>query len=345
MLDQKKRYDFTNCPRGRSTYRGANGSKISILINNEEYMLKFPAPAKKNENMHYSNGIVCEFLGSSIFNILGIPAQQTYLGSFRYPNGKEYEVVACKDFNEMGKYTSNDFGSLKNSVITSSEGGYGTDLFSILDAIENQLYVDPGKLSQFFWEMNVVDAFIGNFDRHNGNWGFLTNNRTGEWSMAPIYDCGSSLYPQADDEIRYKIMHDKQELNTRLYQRPISQFMIEKKKIAYHDLLQSGLSPDCDKVVMKMAEVINEKFPAVLRFIREAPIKATDKDFITFVLDQRKINIIDASLGKVKRISPEERRNLFYEKYNISSAKEISNSQSAYHMSIEKEKIYKGRSL
>ena len=117
MLDQKKRYDFTNCARGRSTYRGANGSKISILINNEEYMLKFPAPAKKNENMHYSIGIVCEFLGSSIFNILGIPAQQTYLGSFRYPNGKEYEVVACKDFNEMGKYTSNDFGYLKKSVI------------------------------------------------------------------------------------------------------------------------------------------------------------------------------------------------------------------------------------
>lgn len=26
---------------------------------------------------------------------------------------------------------------------------------------------------QYFWDMFVVDALLGNFDRHNGNWGFL----------------------------------------------------------------------------------------------------------------------------------------------------------------------------
>lgn len=81
----------------------------------------------------------------------------------------------------MGKYTFHDFGSLKNSVISSPSDGYGTELTSVVDAIENQLYVDPARLSRFFWLMTVTDAFIGNLDRHNGNWGFLTDNATGEW--------------------------------------------------------------------------------------------------------------------------------------------------------------------
>ena len=27
-----------------------------------------------------------------------------------------------------------------------------------------------------FWDIYVVDALIGNFDRHGGNWGFLKKN-------------------------------------------------------------------------------------------------------------------------------------------------------------------------
>lgn len=34
--------DFTNLPVRNKTYAGANGSKISVLYNNELYMLKFP---------------------------------------------------------------------------------------------------------------------------------------------------------------------------------------------------------------------------------------------------------------------------------------------------------------
>ena len=33
--------DFTNLPVRNKTYAGANGSKISVLYNNELYMLKF----------------------------------------------------------------------------------------------------------------------------------------------------------------------------------------------------------------------------------------------------------------------------------------------------------------
>ena len=53
--------------------------------------------------------------------------------------------------------------------------------------------------------MFVVDAFIGNWDRHNGNWGFLYNQETDKLEIAPIFDCGSSLFPQIDDELIKKV--------------------------------------------------------------------------------------------------------------------------------------------
>lgn len=35
--------DFTNLPVRNKAYAGANGSKISVIYNGEQYMLKFPS--------------------------------------------------------------------------------------------------------------------------------------------------------------------------------------------------------------------------------------------------------------------------------------------------------------
>ena len=41
-----------------------------------------------------------------------------------------------------------------------------------------------------------ADALLGNFDRHNGNWGILVDEESQTAEIAPVYDCGSCLYPQ-----------------------------------------------------------------------------------------------------------------------------------------------------
>ena len=43
--------DFTNAVQKNKTYAGANGGKISVLYNGEQYMLKFPSMVKKNPDM------------------------------------------------------------------------------------------------------------------------------------------------------------------------------------------------------------------------------------------------------------------------------------------------------
>lgn len=36
--------DFTDFPKKKKTYAGANGSKIAVIYNESLYMIKFPPP-------------------------------------------------------------------------------------------------------------------------------------------------------------------------------------------------------------------------------------------------------------------------------------------------------------
>lgn len=185
--------DFTNLPKRNKMYAGANGSKISVIYEGQQYMLKFPPPPTKNKDMSYSNSCFSEYLGCQIYESIGIPVQKTMLGTYTV-KGKEKIVVACGDFTEPG-VTLQDFASLKNQIIDSERSGYGTELFDILHTFEEQNAVDRMAVTERFWDMFIVDALIGNWDRHNGNWGFLYDARTDQMTLAPVYDCGSSLYP------------------------------------------------------------------------------------------------------------------------------------------------------
>ena len=106
--------DFTNCQQKKKAYSGANGNKLSIIYNNELYMLKFPSEAKKNPELSYSNSCISEYIGCKIFDSVGIPTQEVLLGTFNSVKGQKV-VVACKDFTVNGD-TLQDFASLKNGI-------------------------------------------------------------------------------------------------------------------------------------------------------------------------------------------------------------------------------------
>ena len=249
--------DFTNCKRIISkAYSGANGKKIAIEYEGEQYMLKFPPSGKsKPTELSYTNSCFSEHIGSSIFNMLGIEAQKTILGKFKVGD-KEKIVCACKDFTVDGNQLY-DFCAIKNTVIDSDHGGTGTELEDIMQTIEEQAFVDPKLLSDHFWDMFVVDAFLGNFDRHNGNWGFLIDTATQETNIAPIFDCGSCLLPQADERIMRLVINDENELNARIYQFPTSAIKLNDKKINYHDFITSCNYDKCNEAVKRIVPRIN----------------------------------------------------------------------------------------
>lgn len=242
--------DFTNCKIFNKAYAGANGSKLCIEYNNEKYMLKFPSLPTKKTELSYANGCVSEYISCHIYDMLDIPVQQTILGIYKTKN-KEKIVVACKDFTDIGLILQ-DFASLKNQIIDSEHNGYGTELSDILQTINEQTAINPIELKERFWNMFIVDSLLGNFDRHNGNWGFLYNQYNDELSLAPVYDCGSCLYPQADKHMIETILQNKGEMNTRIYNFPTSAIKINNKKIPYYSFLIETEDTDCLKALTKI---------------------------------------------------------------------------------------------
>ena len=292
--------DFTNAVQKNKTYAGANGSKISVLYNGEQYMLKFPPFPTINKEMSYTNSCISEYIGCKVFESVGIPVQETVIGTYT-SKGKEKIVVACKDFTSQG-ITLQDFSSLKNRIIDSERNGYGTELADILSTIDEQTAMDSETLKTRFWYMFIVDALIGNWDRHNGNWGFLYNNATDEVTLAPVFDCGSSLYPQADEDLMKKILSDKNELNHRIFDIPLSAITYNGKKINYFKFLSEGKFPDCNKALKRIASRIDMK--KIYEIIDNTPtITELQKEFYKTMLTARKERIIDFSLNKLKEKS------------------------------------------
>lgn len=292
--------DFTNAVQKNKTYAGANGGKISVLYNGEQYMLKFPPFPTINKEMSYTNSCISEYIGCKVFESVGIPVQETVIGTYT-SKGKEKVVVACNDFTSQG-ITLQDFASLKNRIIDSERNGYGTELADILSTIDEQTAMDSETLKTRFWDMFIVDALIGNWDRHNGNWGFLYNNATDEVTLAPVFDCGSSLYPQADEDLMKKILSDKNELNHRIFDIPLSAVTYNGKKINYFKFLSEGKFPDCNKALKRIASRIDMK--KIYEIIDNTPtITELQKEFYKTMLTARKERIIDFSLNKLKEKS------------------------------------------
>ena len=244
--------EFTNCEQvlGQA-YNGANGKKIAVRYNGTQYMLKFP-PSGENKPtaLSYTNSCISEHLASSIFNLLGVRAQETMLGTYQVGR-KEKVVCACKDFTADGLRLF-DFCSIKNTILDSDSNGSGTELSDILDTIEKQRYIAPDLLMRHFWDVFVIDALLGNFDRHNGNWGFLFDDRTGSASIAPVYDCASCLLPQADEKTMVDVLENTEALHARVYQFPTSAIKENGQKIRYYAFLMKQENADCRDAVRRI---------------------------------------------------------------------------------------------
>lgn len=293
--------DFTDLKKRKKTYAGANGNKISVIYEGEQYMLKFPPQAKLNKGMSYSNSCFSEYLGCQIYESIGIPVQKTLMGIYTI-KGKQKIVVACGDFTEPG-VSLQDFASLKNRMIDSERQGYGTELIDILQTIDEQTLVDRDSLLERFWDMFIVDAFIGNWDRHNGNWGFLYDDRTDEMTLAPVYDCGSCLYPQADEKIMEAVLSDSVERNHRIYNIPLSAIMQEGRKIKYFDYISSLQNEECNRALKRIVPRIDME--KIKEIIDHTPfISDLQKKFYLTMLTERKTHILDFSLTALMKKEP-----------------------------------------
>ena len=298
--------DFTNFDKRNKAYSGANGGKISVVYNGELYMLKFPPTAPRNDDLSYSNSCIAEYLGCKIFKLAGIPVQEVILGTYTTNKGAKIIVVACKDFAVNGKVLQ-DFASLKNQIIDSEGNGTGTELSDIKEIFEEQTAIDPIQLKTRFWDMFVIDCLIGNWDRHNGNWGFLYDPITDKMELAPVYDCGSSLFPQVDEKMMEMIMNDPDEKRARVYDYPTSSIREDGKRINYYRFITSLKDKDCNAALKRIVPKINLK--DIFALVDDTPfISDIQKKFYKTMIKERYDRIIEPSLRKIRKRERQQER-------------------------------------
>ncbi len=237
--------DFTEWVEELNNYKGSEKKK-TLVYDNKRYLVKFPDPIReKNKNISYINNAFSEYVGSNIFRLVGFNTQKTILGKYVY-NGKEKIVCGCEDFTDNDNVLY-EFESL--ALSTNPDKKIDTELEDILDVVEESKMIDTIDTIEKFWDMFVIDSIIGNTDRHNGNWGFILNNKSKEITFAPIYDCGSCLNPMLEDKEIEKLNE------TELKNLAINCYSCIKengKKINYMAYIKSRKNEECNKAVRRM---------------------------------------------------------------------------------------------
>lgn len=278
------------------TYDGANGVKKCLLHQGQRYMVKIMNPAQRRTN---PMSAVSEYLSCHMYHAIGIPAQETILGTY-HDGQKTFWAVACKDFCATGERL-NEFSKIRNTLIDSSQSGSTKELMPILVSLEEQTIVPSEELKERFWNMFVVDALIGNFDRHTGNFGIISNEEQQTNRLAPVYDCGSALYPALSDEQLFGILDNPHELLARVYEYPASTYRDENnQKYHYHELLLSNRFADCTKALLRLKPKIDAAMPKIHAIVEATEgISPIRKKFYHTIIDLRKERIIDYCYEKL----------------------------------------------
>lgn len=242
------------------TYGGASCRKYDIDYQNEKWFLKFPGNIREQvADMSYSNASISEYIGSHIYEMLGIETHKTELGIF-----EKKCVVACKDFVGRDEFPVTGFGEFKTTFFpnfTDSNGnetnGNGTDLEEIILTLnEHPLLSRFEKLKERFWDMFVIDALIGNNDRNNGNWGMIKNLQ-GEYRISPVFDNGAAFVPKTSQEKMIKMLGDENALSNLAYKGYFCIFELHGHKINPFKYMQNTENKDCKDAVRRIVPRID----------------------------------------------------------------------------------------
>lgn len=254
--------DFTNCKIDKiSKYEGSD-QKRAIIYNNKRYMLKMSdkiSSENRNElNSSYSNSMFSEHICCNIVKTLNLDVQNTLLGSLTMQSStgeaKIIPVVACENFLNANEELL-EFKKIQNALQADKPGKIPklNEIYEILGKENLYLSKDLAQLGlERYWDTFIIDALLGNYDRHGNNWGYIINKNTQNMSLAPIYDCGSCLYPQiADDDIE-AILNNASEIEKRINVFPTAALEHNGIKVNYKEYINSLCNEDCTAALKRI---------------------------------------------------------------------------------------------
>ena len=302
--------DFTFCQVDKTANYGGSDKKRGIFYNDARYMLKMSdriREDKRNDwNSSYTNSAFSEYLGCHIIASIGLNVQETLLGTMTLISSmgipRIYPVVACKNFVPDG-YSLVEFKNIENALLDHK----APKIPKIVDVYAVFTNDNPYFSGSFarealanYWDIFIVDALLGNFDRHANNWGYLINNQTQKMEAAPIYDCGSCLYPQFADDSLEHIISNQDEIQMRIDKFPLAALEgLDGRKVSYKTYINSLVNDDCTEALQRI-------FPKINMGVIDSIIDETEglsdlrRNFYKVMLHARYSQILESAYTKLQ---------------------------------------------
>ena len=325
-------------------YDGQSGNKEHILINGEDYFLKYPKRIIsernkfKNVELSYSNSPLSEFIGSHFYEILGFNVHKTVLG---YSQIRGYALTACKDFLSKGD-SLDEFKKIKVSYAPiqseneSNSSGEGCNLDEIISVIKTNPFLNSiGGIEEHFWDMFVVDAFIGNMDRNNGNWGII-RHIDGQNEISPIYDNGNSFNNKWDEQKIVRVICDNEMMKSQAYKGRTCIFTKTDKNgdesfLNPYKVIASMQYKGLNEAVERLVPKLYEKKKEFIDFIESIPnevngitiISETQKLFFKRLIKIRYNEILNPTFYNIK--NPDCNREINFKTTKLDSDKTLDN--------------------
>lgn len=259
-------------------YGGNSGTKEGVLIDSEYWLIKYPKKANGLQdvnNMSYTSSPESEYIGSHVYEILGYPVHDTILGI-----RDNHIVVACKDLCKENqslvefRQLKNTYNKTLNEQLERNMTSTGSSHFVSLEEVITHLKYNPklyevDGLVDRFWDCIVIDGFINNNDRNNGNWGVIRTKGQKD-ILAPIYDNGASFSPNVSEEkILHKINNEKV-----LIQSACSNITVysldEETNALYRDILNLDI-PELQNAIKRNVPKIRQNLEKIKNMIDDIP--------------------------------------------------------------------------
>ncbi len=152
---------------------------------------------------------------------------------------------------------------MKNTCINSCQNGYGTELSSILQGIEEQTFIPADQMKAHFWDMFIVDALLG------------------------IQEMEA-------------VLNDESEIKKRIHKYPTSAMMDGGVKISYPRFIASLQNEGCNQALERISTRID--MARIETLIQQTPgLLPIQRDFYGIMIRARKEQVLDCGMEQLLR--------------------------------------------
>jgi hypothetical protein len=195
----------------------AMGTKRKFWFSRAEEMWLYKA-TRPGSGEHWA-----EVLAAALAEFLGLPHAYYELARWRDKDGVENAGVVTRQFTPEGfdLVHGNELLAERDPDYPPAGARYVRTQQHTIEAVRNAMAADVGHpldwtapegietAADVFGGYLLLDAWIGNTDRHHENWALMVNHADGHRYLAPTFDHASSLGAHHEDATRARRLESK----------------------------------------------------------------------------------------------------------------------------------------